>query len=140
MDVFFFVGPYVYYSMFSHPEATPEDFHWLFIGAAGAITPLHIDPSLTHAWLTQISGRKRFTLFAPWDIPELLSNETDRFLVKIGNSRQGWLPQVSKVSSWNIVRFGTFEQKHCLSSFDDNQPCFLGCPFQDPRSTHRNLM
>jgi len=93
MDVFLlFVGPYVHYSMFSHPEAMPEDFHWLFIGAAGAITPLHIDPSLTHAWLTQISGRKRFTLFAPWDIPELLSNETDRFLVKIGNSRQGWLP------------------------------------------------
>lgn len=85
MDVFLlFVGPYVHYSMFSHPEAMPEDFHWLFIGAAGAITPLHIDPSLTHAWLTQISGRKRFTLFAPWDIPALLSNETDRFLVKIG--------------------------------------------------------
>ncbi|CAJ1367240.1 unnamed protein product [Effrenium voratum] len=55
------------------PARHHPDFHWLFIGAAGAITPLHIDPSATHAWLSQISGRKRFTLFAPSDLPELLS-------------------------------------------------------------------
>ena len=77
----------VLFHVLTHPEAMPKDFHWFFIGAAGAITPLHIDPSLTHAWLTQIAGRKRFTLFAPWDIPELLSNETDRSLVKVGNTR-----------------------------------------------------
>eukprot|EP00438_Fugacium_kawagutii_P017909 Skav201926 [mRNA] locus=scaffold3992:301180:302437:+ [translate_table: standard] len=59
-------------------KSLAKDFHWLFIGAAGAVTPLHIDPSTTHAWLTQISGRKRFTLFAPCDIPELLSGEPDR--------------------------------------------------------------
>eukprot|EP00434_Breviolum_minutum_P007080 symbB.v1.2.006246.t1/scaffold370.1/size393101/12 len=80
--------------MFSHPEAMPEDFHWLFIGAAGAITPLHIDPSLTHAWLTQISGRKRFTLFAPWDIPALLSNETDRIFRPLKDIRASNLPGV----------------------------------------------
>ena len=55
-----------------------KDFHWLFIGGAGAVTPLHIDPTTTHAWLTQISGRKRFTLWAPSDIPELLSEDQNR--------------------------------------------------------------
>jgi len=76
------------------PPRHHPDFHWLFIGAAGAITPLHIDPSLTHAWLTQISGRKRFTLFAPWDIPELLSNETDRIFRPLKDIRASNLPGV----------------------------------------------
>lgn len=53
------------------PKRHHPDFHWLFLGAAGARTPLHVDPSATHAWLTQISGRKRFRLCAPSRVPEL---------------------------------------------------------------------
>ena len=54
------------------PRRHHPDFHWLFIGGAGSVTPLHVDPSGTHAWLTQIHGRKRFTLFAPCEMAKLL--------------------------------------------------------------------
>ena len=53
------------------PRRHRPDFHWLFIGGASSITPLHVDPSGTHAWLTQIHGRKRFILFPPCDLPKL---------------------------------------------------------------------
>ncbi|CAE7627073.1 jmjd6-a [Symbiodinium sp. CCMP2592] len=54
------------------PERHHPDFHWLFIGGEGSTTPLHVDPSETHAWLTQIRGRKRFTLFPPFEMASLL--------------------------------------------------------------------
>lgn len=59
------------------PKRHHPDFHWLFLGGAGAATPLHVDPTGTHAWLTQLSGRKRFVLFAPCDLPALLRAEGD---------------------------------------------------------------
>jgi histone arginine demethylase JMJD6 len=37
----------------------------LFLGPKGAITPLHADVWGTHAWLSQLVGRKRWLLFAP---------------------------------------------------------------------------
>jgi hypothetical protein len=37
----------------------------IFIGPKGAITPLHRDIWGTHAWLGQLVGRKRWTLFSP---------------------------------------------------------------------------
>lgn len=37
----------------------------LFIGPKGAITPLHADIWGTHAWLSQLVGRKRWLLFSP---------------------------------------------------------------------------
>jgi ribosomal protein L16 Arg81 hydroxylase len=37
----------------------------IFIGPRGAITPLHHDVWGTHAWLSQIVGRKRWFLFSP---------------------------------------------------------------------------
>ena len=40
-------------------------FEWLFIGPAGSRTRLHVDVWGTDAWLAQIRGRKRFTLFHP---------------------------------------------------------------------------
>lgn len=43
----------------------------LFIGPEGAITPLHIDVWRTHAWLSQIVGRKRWILFSPEQEPLL---------------------------------------------------------------------
>jgi hypothetical protein len=39
----------------------------LFIGPAGAITPMHVDIWETHAWLTQLIGRKRWVLISPED-------------------------------------------------------------------------
>jgi len=37
----------------------------IFIGPKGAITPLHVDIWGTHAWLSQLVGRKRWILFPP---------------------------------------------------------------------------
>jgi hypothetical protein len=39
----------------------------LFIGPSGAITPMHVDIWETHAWLTQVIGRKRWVLISPED-------------------------------------------------------------------------
>ncbi|CAK9020713.1 6-bisphosphatase [Durusdinium trenchii] len=65
------------------PKRHHPDFHWLFLGAAGAKTPLHVDPSTTHAWLTQLSGRKRFTLFPPQELQRLRSDQKFRCLEEI---------------------------------------------------------
>ncbi len=43
----------------------------MFIGPRGAITPLHADIWGTHAWLSQLSGRKRWLLFSPDQKPLL---------------------------------------------------------------------
>lgn len=40
-------------------------FSWLFIGPEGTFTPRHLDTLNTHAWNTQIRGRKQFDLWAP---------------------------------------------------------------------------
>jgi len=37
----------------------------LFLGPKGAVTPLHTDIWGTHAWLSQLVGRKRWMLFSP---------------------------------------------------------------------------
>jgi hypothetical protein len=37
----------------------------IFIGPKGAVTPLHLDIWGTHAWLSQLVGRKRWLLFSP---------------------------------------------------------------------------
>lgn len=37
----------------------------LFLGPKGAVTPIHSDVGGTHAWLSQLVGRKRWLLFAP---------------------------------------------------------------------------
>ncbi len=75
-----------YYSLFEqHPELLADCpipayfFDWfgrapafmrrpgprLFVGPAGAITPFHSDIWGTHAWMTQIVGRKRWILISP---------------------------------------------------------------------------
>ena len=47
------------------PESMQPPFEWLFIGPAGSHTRLHVDVWGTDAWLAQLQGRKRFTLFHP---------------------------------------------------------------------------
>lgn len=37
----------------------------IFIGPKGAVTPLHSDVRDTHAWLSQLVGRKRWLMFSP---------------------------------------------------------------------------
>ncbi|MEP2714917.1 cupin-like domain-containing protein [Pseudophaeobacter sp.] len=50
-------------ALFAH--WTLRGFSWLFIGPEGTFTPRHLDTLNTHAWNTQIRGRKRFDLWAP---------------------------------------------------------------------------
>ena len=47
------------------PESMQPPFEWLFIGPAGSHTRLHVDVWGTDAWLAQLQGLKRFTLFHP---------------------------------------------------------------------------
>lgn len=71
--------------LFAHPELSGDYvfpkyfFDWfalmppfmrlpyprIFIGPKGAVTPLHVDIWGTHAWLSQLVGRKRWILFPP---------------------------------------------------------------------------
>jgi hypothetical protein len=49
----------------------------IFIGPKGSITPLHLDVWGTHAWLTQLVGRKRWILFPPDQRPLLYDHQVD---------------------------------------------------------------
>ena len=55
----------------SMPEDTPEArkmsncFTKIFLGPAGTVTRLHNDTYYTHAWLSQVRGRKQFILYPP---------------------------------------------------------------------------
>lgn len=53
------------------PKSLRMPYPRLFISPKGAVTPLHIDVWRTHAWLSQLVGRKRWLLFSP---------EQERFL------------------------------------------------------------
>lgn len=70
---------HAYPELMRHHDVPPYFFDWfrllppfmrmpyprIFVGPKGAITPLHTDVWQTHAWLTQIVGRKRWLLFEP---------------------------------------------------------------------------
>lgn len=58
------------------PPAAPR---WLFAGAAGTKSPLHVDPWLSHAWFAQLAGTKRFALYPPEDA-KLLHDGTTSFV------------------------------------------------------------
>ena len=47
------------------PAALRMPYPRLFLGPRGATTPLHVDVWRTHAWLSQLVGRKRWILFPP---------------------------------------------------------------------------
>ena len=49
----------------------------VFIGPKGAVTPLHMDLWRTHAWLSQLSGRKRWLLYPPEHLPYLYEFRVD---------------------------------------------------------------
>ena len=53
------------------PKKEDPLFRWIFLGPGGSKTPLHVDPCLTHAWLAQIRGRKRFILYKPAHLKHL---------------------------------------------------------------------
>ena len=49
----------------------------IFIGPKGAVTPLHMDLWRTHAWLSQLVGRKRWLLFPPKQTRLLYNYQVD---------------------------------------------------------------
>ena len=51
------------------PAAVSPHYRWIYMGPAGTGTGLHIDNMGTHAWLTQLIGRKQWVFFAPDAIP-----------------------------------------------------------------------
>lgn len=53
------------------PKKEDPIFRWIFLGPGGSKTPLHVDPCLTHAWLAQVRGRKRFILYKPAHLQHL---------------------------------------------------------------------
>lgn len=52
------------------PEKVRPHFQWLFLGNEGTGTRLHVDTSGTHAWLTQLLGKKEWILFPPEELQE----------------------------------------------------------------------
>ena len=50
-------------------------FQWLFLGPKGVHTPLHIDPALTHAWMAQIQGSKRWRLVPPTKVANFVDQD-----------------------------------------------------------------
>jgi len=86
-------------SHFALPESVPDslqaddepqlsrisnDFTKIFLGPAGTTTRLHNDTYYTHAWLSQIRGRKLFVLYPPSDAHALHAGEG----VSSGNGAQ----------------------------------------------------
>jgi hypothetical protein len=64
--------PKYFYDWFSMlPSFMRLPYPRIFIGPKGAVTPLHVDIWRTHAWLSQLVGRKRWILFAPDQQPLL---------------------------------------------------------------------
>jgi len=64
------------------PHGQPP-FTWLFLGAKGATTQLHVDIWNTDAWLSQFDGSKQFTMFHPAHRKFLENEETSRENLKI---------------------------------------------------------
>lgn len=70
---------HIYPELLQHHDVPEYFFDWfrflptfmrlpyprIFVGPRGAITPLHADVWGTHAWLSQLIGRKRWLLFSP---------------------------------------------------------------------------
>jgi|HubBroStandDraft_1064217.scaffolds.fasta_scaffold223595_1 histone arginine demethylase JMJD6 len=64
--------PHYFYDWFSLlPPFMRLRYPRIFIGPKGAVTPLHVDIWRTHAWLSQLVGRKRWILFPPEQQPLL---------------------------------------------------------------------
>jgi hypothetical protein len=54
------------------PARTRPPFTWLFMGPKGTVSKLHVDIWYTDAWLCNLQGRKKFTVFHPsYAIPSL---------------------------------------------------------------------
>ena len=63
------------FKRFKDPDFQPP-FTWIFIGAAGCLTPLHCDIWYTDAWMAQFEGRKRFRFWAPEDLEHVQKGDT----------------------------------------------------------------
>ncbi len=64
------VPPFFSHDLFElYPHARPP-FRWILIGPARSGTGMHIDPLYTNAWVTLMSGLKRWVMFPPSTDPE----------------------------------------------------------------------
>ena len=59
------VPPYFFDWFKFFPPFLRMPYPRIFIGPKGAVTPIHMDVWRTHAWLSQLSGRKRWLLYPP---------------------------------------------------------------------------
>lgn len=70
-------------------------FRWLIIGPARSGASWHVDPALTSAWNTLLSGRKRWALYPPGRVPAGVTvhvNEEDGDVnIESPSSLQWWL-------------------------------------------------
>ena len=55
-----------------------QKFSWIYIGPQGAVTPWHQDLMGTHAWLSQVVGRKEWLLTPPGHPPQPLADAIQR--------------------------------------------------------------
>ncbi|KAJ3673406.1 hypothetical protein LUZ60_006780 [Juncus effusus] len=90
-----------YFEILNHEERPP--FRWLIIGPERSGASWHVDPGLTSAWNTLLSGQKRWALYPPGRVPAGVTvhvNEEDGDVSIEGpTSLQWWLeiyPQLSE--------------------------------------------
>ncbi|KAL4448536.1 hypothetical protein ABPG75_005755 [Micractinium tetrahymenae] len=57
------------HDLFACLEYKREDYRWLVAGPARSGASWHVDPSATSAWNTLLSGRKRWALYPPGQVP-----------------------------------------------------------------------
>lgn len=70
--------PQYFFDWFSRlPSFLRLRYPRVFIGPKGAVTPLHRDIWGTHAWLSQLVGRKRWILFSREEAKLLYNNEVN---------------------------------------------------------------
>jgi hypothetical protein len=71
-----------------------QSHHFVYLSIPGGVTPLHHDFWETHAFLAQVSGRKRATLFSPEDMDLLYTDRSGdvRLMETMDcfSSVQGW--------------------------------------------------
>lgn len=103
------------------PRRYWPDFHWLFLGGASASTPLHVDPTLTHAWLTQLHGRKRFVLFPPCDLVKLVKAPCrGGGLVSLDEARERGLPGIEVILNPGDTLFVPIFWAHFVECIDSS--------------------
>jgi hypothetical protein len=105
-----FDDPYFLENWYRASEGALRDwyetgFGWIFIGPRGTFTALHDDLFGTHAWLAQLTGRKRCLMFPPTDAARATPFET---IVEPGEVLfipAGWVHEVEALDASITLTF-----------------------------------